>query len=587
MAKNRPWLLAKPVGAVLWVGPIFQPDTTGCWACLARRIRSNFPVVGYLDKLMNGQGMPRTDSIETAATMSAAWGIVGNAVANWVASEEKSTPHLEGSLQTVNLVTLATQAHQLAAHPTCQACGEEPQTDARSVAPLELQSCPKTYTEDGGHRATSPEQTLQKYEHHVSPICGAVTMLERTSPAEDGVMHVYVSGNNVARGPQSLFNLRVDLRSQSAGKGVTAMQAKASALCEALERYSGVFAGDEPRLWTSMAELGDEAIHPNDCMRFSDLQLDERDARNAACSRYGFIPKRFDPNVELDWSPVWSLTQQRHRFLPSQFCYFNHPTDAENDFCVDCSNGNAAGNTTEEAVFQGFLELVERDAVGIWWYNRVQAPQIDLESFSEPYFDRLREHLEKCNRNLWVLDVTNDVGVPVFAAISGRTDGGQEHLMFGFGAHLDPRIALLRAVTELNQMLVPILDSPPDGPVSNLNDEDTVDWLETATIEGHPYLLPNDKPMTTKSTYQHVWTDDIKDDVHHCQSVVENLGLEMLVLNQTRAEVGMPVVKVIVPGLRHFWSRFGTGRLYDVPVKLGWLDQPRAETDLNPIPMFL
>ena len=40
----------------------------------------------------------------------------------------------------------------------------------------------------------------------------------------------------------------------------------------------------------------------------------------------------------------------------------------------------------------------------------------------------------------------------------------------------------------------------------------------------------------------------------------------MLVLNQTRPDIGLPVVKVIIPGLRHFWSRFGAGRLYDVPV---------------------
>jgi ribosomal protein S12 methylthiotransferase accessory factor len=49
----------------------------------------------------------------------------------------------------------------------------------------------------------------------------------------------------------------------------------------------------------------------------------------------------------------------------------------------------------------------------------------------------------------------------------------------------------------------------------------------------------------------------------------------------------LPVVKVVVPGLRHFWARFGAGRLYDVPVQLGWRKSPLAETELNPIPMFL
>jgi len=44
---------------------------------------------------------------------------------------------------------------------------------------------------------------------------------------------------------------------------------------------------------------------------------------------------------------------------------------------------------------------------------------------------------------------------------------------------------------------------------------------------------------------------------------------------------------VIVPGLRHFWPRFAPGRLYDTPVKLGWLSKPLPEDDLNPITMFL
>jgi len=39
---------------------------------------------------------------------------------------------------------------------------------------------------------------------------------------------------------------------------------------------------------------------------------------------------------------------------------------------------------------------------------------------------------------------------------------------------------------------------------------------------------------------------------------------------------------VIVPGLRHFYRRYGPGRLYDVPVKLGWLERPLAESELTP-----
>jgi oxazoline/thiazoline synthase len=41
-----------------------------------------------------------------------------------------------------------------------------------------------------------------------------------------------------------------------------------------------------------------------------------------------------------------------------------------------------------------------------------------------------------------------------------------------------------------------------------------------------------------------------------------------------------------VPGMRHFWRRLGAGRLYDVPVRLGWLDRPAREDELNPRSVF-
>ena len=42
----------------------------------------------------------------------------------------------------------------------------------------------------------------------------------------------------------------------------------------------------------------------------------------------------------------------------------------------------------------------------------------------------------------------------------------------------------------------------------------------------------------------------------------------------------------MAPGLRHFWRRLGPGRLYDVPVRLGWLDRPTPEDEINPWNVF-
>jgi hypothetical protein len=66
----------------------------------------------------------------------------------------------------------------------------------------------------------------------------------------------------------------------------------------------------------------------------------------------------------------------------------------------------------------------------------------------------------------------------------------------------------------------------------------------------------------------------------------DELAALVLVLDQTRPEIGMSVAKVIVPGLRHFWPRFAPGRLYDVPVTMRWLKRPPAEEELNPTAFF-
>ncbi len=584
LQNGRPWLVMKPVGRWVWLGPLFVPGKTGCWACLAERLQGNAPVLAYLESKRGHTGEAAAHRAATPATLQAAWGLAATAIASWVARGD--LPHLDGKIRTLDVLTAESQTHTLARLPHCPVCGEQVRTDS-PMRPVVVGSCKKTFTEDGGHRSCSPEDTLARFGHHVSPITGAVPMLERDTSG-DGILHVYVSGPNSARRARSLRGLRADLRSSNCGKGTTDAQAKASALCEGLERHSGTFRGDEPRRRARLVDLGDAGIAPNDCLLFSDKQYRDRDAWNAAGHRFDEVPLPFDPKADIEWTPVWSLSRQAVRYLPTAYCWFNYPQTADRAFCYACSNGNAAGNTVEEAILQGFLELVERDSVAMWWYNRVRRPGIDLSSFNEPYLGQLEAYLHDHHRNLAALDVTSDLGVPTIVAMSRRTDGGAEQILFGLGAHLDARVALLRAVTELNQMLGPVLDVPAADPAAgHLTDKATLHWLRTATVANQPYLEALDGPPRRAADFPMCRSDDLKDDVLFCQALAERLGSELLVLDQTRQEIGLPVVKVIVPGLRHFWARFAPGRLYDVPVQLGWLPRPLAEEELNPIPMFL
>lgn len=583
---GRPWLLVKPSGRQVWVGPLFRPGKTGCWECLAQRLRANSPVATYLQARNGHSGAVVDDRAVTPATLQVAWGLAANAVASWLVRGD--LPELEGKLQTLDVPSWRLQTHTLVRLPYCPACGRCHEKDARPYRPPVLESRKKTFTSDAGHRVLAPEETLARYGHHVSPITGAVPKLERVAWANDGVLHVYAAGNNMARPHRDLAQLRSDLRTLSAGKGTSDVQARVSGLCEGLERFSGVFRGDEPRRLARMRELGGAAVDLGDCLLFSERQYRERDARNATRSAFSFIPVPFDPDTSIDWSPVWSLTRREIRYLPTAFCYYDYPQPDERTYCIACSNGNAAGNTMEEAVLQGFLELVERDSVALWWYNRVRRPGVDLESFSEPYLGRLQAFLRAHGREFWALDLTADLNIPVFASITPRTEGAAEQIVLGFGAHLDPRIALLRAVTEMNQMLSSPLLEPAGVEVGGqATDPVTAHWLKTATAANQPYLLPADGSPRKAASYPRAWADDVMEDVRACQARVECAGLEMLVLDQTRPEVGLPVAKVIVPGLRHFWPRFAPGRLYEVPVQLGWLCQPLPEEQLNPVPMFL
>jgi thiazole/oxazole-forming peptide maturase SagD family component len=258
-------------------------------------------------------------------------------------------------------------------------------------------------------------------------------------------------------------------------------------------------------------------------------------------------------------------------------------------YCQGCSNGNASGNNLEEAILQGFFELVERDCVALWWYNMLNKRGVDMESFSVPYLTELREYMKSINREIWALDITSDLGIPAFAAFSRRVDQKEERILFGFGCHLDARIALTRAVTEMNQMLG--MDSTTentDDDKAQIEDDETIQWLKNATIENQPYTAPDRKRKPMRFTdFPQKYSRDLLKDILYCKGIIEKQGMEMLALDQTRPDIGVSVAKVIVPGLRHFWARYAPGRLYDVPVKMGWMKKPLKEKDLNPIPMFL
>jgi oxazoline/thiazoline synthase len=581
-AQGRPWLLAKPVGVKVWLGPVFQPAEPGCWHCLSVRLWGHRNAEAVAQNALGRRGPAQSPAASIPALRTAALGMVALEATKWLSGHRHPN---QRQVWTFDSLELRGEPHHLRPFPQCSTCGDPGIMRRQAHRPVTLTSRRKA-SYNGGHRAETPEQVLAKYRHLVSPVTGVIKEIRRDEHGPE-FFNSFRSGPNVAARVSNVRTLRANMRIENGGKGVTAVHAQASALCEAIERYSGNFCGDEARVSGSYRSLGAAAIHPNACQLYDARQYEGRSEWNSAHGPFQSVCDPFDEDAVMDWTPVWSLTQQRHRLLPTGMLYFGVPSPPGPHYLHADSNGNAAGSSIEDALLQGILELIERDAVALWWYNRTSQPGVDLDAFADPWLDELRDVYAGLGRAVWALDLTSDFGVPVMAALSRRVDRDHEEILFGFGAHLDPRLALRRALTELNQMMPQLIAAEPDGRY-RCDDPDMVGWLRSATLAAQPYLAPDDtRPALGPADYGYQPDADLLADLHMLQHKVEELGMELLVLDQTRPDVGLPVVKAIVPGMRHFWARLAPGRLYDVPVRLGRLAEPTPYNQLNPIPMFL
>ncbi|MGC4808908.1 TOMM precursor leader peptide-binding protein [Micromonospora sp. DT228] len=582
-AAGRPWLLARPVGAQLWLGPIFTPGT-GCWHCMAHRLWLHRPAEAHVQKMLGRTG-PVARPAATIHSVSATAGeLVAMEAAKWLAGYRYAGQRAVWVLDTL---TMQGHHHRAPHRPQCAACGRPDLVREQTRRPVVLRQRTKVSTTGGGHRSMTPEDVQDTFSHLVSPVTGIVREIRRDTRGPT-FLNAFRAGANLATRPNGIEDLRSSLRSEHGGKGVTTVQAEVSALCEALERHSGSYHGDELRERASLRDLGSAAVHPDAVRLVHERQYAGRHQWNEQHSALQWIGDPFDESAALDWTPVWSLTGNTRRYLPTAMLYYGTPPDPGSRGLYADSNGNAAGCSLEDAVLQGFLELVERDAVALWWYNRTRMPEVDLGAFADEWLDELRRVHRDLGREVWVLDLTTDLGVPAMVALSRRVDKPAEDIVFGFGAHFDPAVALRRALTELNQLLPAAVGADGRGQGYGCADPEALRWWRHATVAGHPYLSPQpDTSALGPADYGYVPTVDLQDDVRRCMDIVTARGLELMVLDQTRPDIGLPVAKVIVPGLRHFWARFAPGRLYDVPVQLGRLSSSTAFEDLNPVPLFV
>src|SRR6516165_8451143 len=585
LSDRTPWVLVQPSGIFPLVGPVFRPGESACWMCLAERMKRNREVKALLDRrqarCVTVSPLARNTFGKSAIQLAAVE--IAKAIATGFRTQ------LSDHIISLDLLGSTIVKHNVALRPQCPSCGSEKLRDPRrEPAPIGLGEGNKLVMTSGGYRSVSPSATVARFRKHVSPLTGVVSRLERIQ-ADLPLNTNYHAAHNFSGPPETVNELRVGLSSGSFGKGSTSEQGEASALMEAIERYSGIFQGDEIRAKRRFADFpAGQAIAPNKVLLFSNAQLRRSRMPTPGSDNFDAFPASFDRLAEMEWSPVWSLRDRRFKYLPTSLLYFFYkgppvfykgpPVFYKGPpvFAAD-SNGCAAGNTLEEAIVQGFLELVERDAYAIWWYNRLQRAGMDLSQIEDAYAHDLRTQLADSGRRLSVLDITSDLSVPTFVAVTHWMQDGRENIEFGSGAHFDTKIALLRALTELNQFLSLGLMGGGTGEKSSL------DGATPLRLRDYLYLMPSGKPLVPADFGSKFGDLDASEQVSACVRLAKQAGLDFLVLDQTRPDIEVPVVRVIVPGLRHFYRRFGRGRLYDVPIKLGLRDRPLKENELNPV----
>ena len=351
------------------------------------------------------------------------------------------------------------------------------------------------------------------------------------------------------------------------GRGSSPAQAEARCLAEAAERSLAVWEEERPVTKAAFSDMPGPAVDPRQLVLLSQNQHARREAWNAAVPGDHHWPAPFDPERPLDWVEALPLAGGEPVLVPAACCFLGFPAALEQGFAVPDSSGLAAGDSVGDATGRALLELVERDAVAVWWYNRLKRPPLGYDRRRIPWIGDFEAHLGASRRSVWMLDLTHDLGVPVAAAVS--SDSAGRDLALGFGAGWTPEEAATAALGELVQFEASKRLQRSGGPL------DLVTVARTGRLADFPFLVPEVSAPVQRPR---------RGSTEELVRGLAEQGLAAVAVDLSRGP--WSVVRVIVPGLRPLWPRFAPGRLSDVPHRLGWTDGPTPEASFNPVPIL-
>jgi oxazoline/thiazoline synthase len=393
-----------------------------------------------------------------------------------------------------------------------------------------------------------------------------------------------VAGRYLASDSCNPINSGHGLSGSACGRGYTRADAAFGCIAEAAERFCLARQGNQATVFASADELRGLSISPSALQLFSASQYENRKEWNLRYPNEHHVPSKLDADAPTHWVKPSAALSTSCLYVPLEHCLFDGEGRQAKGFPPVDSSGCAVGANLEDAAVRGFLELVERDAVSIWWYGRIRRQSVPIDVWSDPMVSRMRDWCSSAGRQLFLLDLTTDLEIPVVAAIS--CDQSNSKIAMGFGAAANFSAAATSALGEMIQFQINLGLAEHSASGSESRNMLSSSWhllawsLRTSMTEDS-YLRPD--AGNDCHTHHMNKTFPTLDD---CHDICRKNCLELLAIDMTRKELDVPVARVVVPGLRSIWPRFASGRLYDVPIAQGWRESTYAENDVNATPIL-
>jgi ribosomal protein S12 methylthiotransferase accessory factor len=321
----------------------------------------------------------------------------------------------------------------------------------------------------------------------------------------------------------------------SQGKGLTVATAKASGLMESVEGYHA----ERITLPLKLASY-EELRYTHNVVDISELPQ----------PRSGV----FHPNLPLLWIEGRDLLQDERTWIPYETVHLNHtlPLPPGTGCFAASSNGLASGNHLLEAISHGICEVVERDAASLWdlkGANERQKTRIDLDSVDDPDCNEVLERFWRARFCVAVWEITSDIGIPAFLSLTVERAFNPLRPLpssVGFGCHPARSIALLRALTEGAQSRLTYISGSRDDLGRNayecsISETGWQSDLARMEIQGRMREF-GDVPSFEGTTFD----EDVTWELDRLRSA----GIaSVFFVNLTKPELGVPVVRVVIPRL--------------------------------------